>query len=226
MKLESERVPETDASPELAAELLRDGARRGAWLSLRDEEDDGNFLQAEEDGDGFALEWRAGSAAPLRRASRVFSRDEARAAFLAFLAGDTDWTARYDWTDADNVPAAGASVTRKGLLVFLTALVAAFLSADLVIRFELYYIGNCGPLSECLDPLALYTEFIEMANTGAWSDCFGALFEVGILPVPLVAAAVCTAVWKTFRKAIPLAALAAALVEVFWFFPFAAGCLC
>ena len=74
-------------------------------------------------------------------------------------------------------------------------------------RFKLYYIGHFGPLSGCLDPLAPYTEFIEMANAGAWSDCFGALFEVGILPVPLVAAAVCTAVWKAFRKAIPFAAL-------------------
>ena len=46
MKLESERVPETDASPELAAELLRDGARRGAWLSLRDEEDADNVPAA------------------------------------------------------------------------------------------------------------------------------------------------------------------------------------
>ena len=93
-------------------------------------------------------------------------------------------------------------------------------------RFELYFIGNCGPLSECLDPLALYTEFIEMANAGQWSDCFGALFQVGILPVPLAAAAICTAVWKTFRKAVLRAALFAALAEAVWFFPIAAGAHC
>lgn len=94
MKLESENVPESAATPELVEDLLGDGALRGAWISMRDEADAGRFIQAEEDGDGFALEWRDGSAAPLRRASRVFSRDEALAAFLAFLAGDADWTSK------------------------------------------------------------------------------------------------------------------------------------
>lgn len=226
MKLESEHTPEADATPELVDALLRDGARRGAWLVLRDEADDGRFVQAEEDGEGFALEWRDGSAAPLRRASRVFSRDEAQSAFRAFLAGDTDWTARYDWTDANNLPVAGASVTRKGLLTFLAAFVAAFVAADLVTRFELCFIGGIGPLSDILDPLALYKEFVHSAAKGEWADFFAGLFWFGLIPVPLLAAAVCTAVWKTIRKAALRAALFAALAEAIWFFPIAAGCHC
>lgn len=99
MKLESENLPETTATPELIEALLRDDERRGPWLVLSDEADDGSFVQTAEDGDGFALEWRNGSDTPLQRVSRVLSRDETLSAFLAFLAGDTKWTSHYDWTD-------------------------------------------------------------------------------------------------------------------------------
>ena len=34
MKLESEHTNETEATPELVDAMLRDGARRGAWLAL------------------------------------------------------------------------------------------------------------------------------------------------------------------------------------------------
>ena len=227
MKLESENTPETDATPELVDALLRAAARRGAWLVLKDAADGARFVQAEESGDGFALEWRAGADAPLRRASRTFPPDEARAAFRAFLAGDTDWTARYDWTDAAGAPAAGASVKRKGVLTFLVAFVAAFVAADLVTRLELYFIGGLGPLSDILDPLALYREFVRSAAKGEWADFFAGLFGCGLMiPVPLAAAAICTAVWKTFRKAVLRAALFAALAEAVWFFPIAAGAHC
>ena len=47
MKLESELVPETAATPELAAELLRDAERRGTWLVAKDADDDGRFVQVE-----------------------------------------------------------------------------------------------------------------------------------------------------------------------------------
>ena len=101
MILGSENLPETTATSELVEALLRDDERRGTWLLLRDEADDGPFVQTVEDGDGFALEWSSGSDAPLQRVSRVLSRDETLSAFLAFLAGDTNWTLNYDWTDVD-----------------------------------------------------------------------------------------------------------------------------
>lgn len=220
MKLESENTPETDATPERLDALLRDPERRGAWLILKDGADDARFVQAEESDDGFSLEWRAGADAPLRRASRTFPPDEARAAFRAFLAGDTDWTARYDWTDAAGLPAAGASVTRKGVLTFLAAFAAALVAVDLVIRFELCFIANVDSIR------SVYGDFLQAARDGEWTDLFAGLFETGVLPVPLVAAAICTTVWKTFRKAVLRAALVAALAEAVWFFPLAAGAHC
>ena len=226
MKLESERVPETVATPELAAELLRDAERRGAWLVAKDDADDGRFVQVEESGDGFSLEWRAGSAAPLRRVIRPVSVDEAKSAFRAFLSGDNDWTARFDWSDQTDSAASAPTFARKGVPTFLVALVAAFLATHLVIGFELCFIGNCGSLSECLDPCKTYTELGKSAAEGKWSDLFSALLEGGLLSVPLIAAGICTAVCKKPWKAVLFAALAAAIVEVFWFFPFAAGCLC
>ena len=220
MKLESENTPETDATPELVDALLRDAGHRGAWLVLKDGADDARFVQAEESDGGFSLEWRAGADAPLRRASRTFPPDEARAAFRAFLAGDTDWTARYDWTDVAGIPVAGASVTRKGVLTFLAAFVAALLAVDLVIRFELYFIANLDPVR------SVYADFIHTARDGDWSALFAGLFEIGFLPVPLAAAAICTTVWKTFRKAVLRAVLFAAIAEAVWFFPLAAGAHC
>ena len=220
MKLESENTPETDATPERLDALLRDPERRGAWLILKDGADDARFVQAEESDDGFSLEWRAGADAPLRRASRTFPPDEARAAFRAFLAGDTDWTARYDWTDVAGFPAAGASVTRKGVLTFLAAFVAALVAVDLVIRFELCFIANVDSIR------SVYGDFLQAARDGEWTDLFAGLFETGVLPVPLVAAAIGTTVWKTFRRAVLRAALVAALAEAVWFFPLAAGAHC
>ena len=99
MKLYSENVDETTATPELVEALRRDDERRGPWLVLSDEGDDAPFVQTVEDGDGFALEWRDGPDAPLQTVTQVLTRDEVVAAFLAFLAGDTSWTADYEWTD-------------------------------------------------------------------------------------------------------------------------------
>lgn len=101
MILGSENLPETTATSELVEALLRDDERRGTWLLLRDEADDGPFVQTVEDGDGFALEWCGGSASPLKRVARVLSREETLSVFLAFLAGDTNWTLNYDWTDVN-----------------------------------------------------------------------------------------------------------------------------
>ena len=101
MILGAENLPETTATPELVEALLRDDERRGAWLLLRDESDDGPFVQTIENGDGFALEWCGGSASPLQRVVRVLSREETLSAFLAVLAGETNWTSNYDWKDVD-----------------------------------------------------------------------------------------------------------------------------
>ncbi len=226
MIIETENTPETKATPELVDALLRDAGRRGAWLVLKDDADDARFVQAEESDEGFSLEWRAGADAPLRRASRPLPPDEARSAFRAFLAGDTDWTSRYDWTDEADASAAGAPVMRKSILTFLAALVAAFLATNLVAQLELWHIGNCGSLAECLNPCFFYAEFREFAAQGDWSGFFSGLFEIGILPVPVAAALVCTIACKKPWKAVLFAALAAALVETVWFFPFAAGCCC
>ena len=215
MKLESERVPETAATPELAAELLRDAARRGAWLVAKDDADDGRFVQAGESGDGFSLEWRDGSDAPLRRTARPVAAAEAESAFRAFLSGDTDWTARFDWTDSAGAPVAAFRVTRKGVLVFLAAFAAAVVAADLAIRLLVYFNGGFHPLSEVLDPLLWFNEFARSVSKGEWPE-FVAFLAFVLLPVPLLAAAVCTIVCKKPRKAILSAAAVSFLAEAAW----------
>lgn len=99
MKLYCEKLPETTATPKLIEELFRNDKRRGDWIVLDDDSVENSFVQTAKDGDGFSFEWRDGSDAALRCASRLLSRDEAKSAFLAFLGGDTSWTANYDWTD-------------------------------------------------------------------------------------------------------------------------------
>ena len=215
MKLESERVPETAGTPELAAELLRDAARRGAWLVAKDDADDGRFVQAGESGDGFFLEWRDGSAAPLRRTARPVAAAEAESAFRAFLSGDTDWTARFDWTDSAGAPVAAFRVTRKGVLVFLAAFAAAVVAADLAIRLLVYFNGGFHPLSEGLDPLLWFKEFAHSVSKGELLE-FVAFLAFTLVPVSLLAAAVCTVVCKKPRKAILLAALFSFLAEAAW----------
>ena len=215
MKLESERVPETAATPELAAELLRDAARRGAWLVAKDDADDGRFVQAGESGDGFSLEWRDGSAAPLRRTARPVAAAEAESAFRAFLSGDTDWTARFDWTDSAGAPVAAFRVTRKGVLVFLAAFAAAFVAADLAIRLLVYFPGGFHPLSEVFDPLLWFKEFAHSVSKGELLE-FVAFLAFTLVPVSLLAAAVCTVVCKKPRKAILFAALFSFLAEAAW----------
>ena len=202
MKLESERVPETAATPDLAAELLRDAARRGAWLVAKDDADDGRFVQAEESGDGFSLEWRDGSAAPLRRTARPVAAAEAESAFRAFLSGDTDWTARFDWTDSAGAPVAAFRVTRRGVLVFLAAFAAAVVGAD-------------HPLSEVFDPLVWFKYFAHSVSKGELLE-FVAVLAYALVPVSLLAAAVCTVVCKKPRKAILFAALFSFLAEAAW----------
>ena len=215
MKLESERVPETAATPELAAELLRDAARRGAWLIAKDDIDDGRFVQAGESGDGFFLEWRDGSAEPLRRTARPVAAAEAESAFRAFLSGDTDWTARFDWTDSSGAPVAAFRVTRKGVLVFLAAFAAAFVAADLAIRLFLCFNRGFHPLSEFFDPLLWFKEFAHSVARGYLLE-FVAFLAFTLVPVSLLAAAVCTVVCKKPRKAILLAALFSFLAEAAW----------
>ena len=212
MKLESERVPETAATPELVAELLRDAARRGAWLVAKDDADDGRFVQAGESGDGFFLEWRDGSAAPLRRTARPVAAAEAESAFRAFLSGDTDWTARFDWTDSAGAPVAAFRVTRKGVLVFLAAFAAAVVGADLAIRLLVYFPGGFHPLSEVFDPLLWFKEFAHYVSRGELLE-FVAFLAFTLVPVSLLAAAVCTVVCKKPRKAILFAALFSFLAE-------------
>ena len=213
MKLESERVPETAATPELAAELLRDAARRGAWLVAKDDADDGRFVQTEESGDGFSLEWRDGSAAPLRRTARPVAAAEAESAFRAFLSGDTDWTARFDWTDSAAAPVAAFRVTRKGVLVFLAAFAAAFVAADLAIRLFLCFNRGFHPLSEVFDPLLWFKEFAHSVSLkGEWLGVVAFVAFV-LVPIPLLVAAVCTVVCKKPRKAILFAALFSFLAE-------------
>ena len=215
MKLESERVPETAATPELAAELLRDAARRGAWLVAKDDADDGRFVQAGESGDGFSLEWRDGSDAPLRRTARPVAAAEAESAFRAFLSGDTDWTARFDWTDSAGAPVAAFRVTRKGVLVFLAAFAAAVVGADLAIRLLVCFSGGFHPLSEVFDPLLWFKEFAYSVSRGYLLE-FVAFLAFTLVPVSLLAAAVCTVVCKKPRKAILLAALFSFLAEAAW----------
>ena len=106
------------------------------------------------------------------------------------------------------------------VLIFLAAFVAALLAVDLVIRFELYFIANLDPVR------SVYADFIHTARDGDWSALFAGLFGIGFLPVPIAAAAICTTVWKTFRKAVLRAALFSAIAEAVWFFPLAAGAHC
>ena len=215
MKLESERVPETAATPELAAELLRDAARRGAWLVAKDDADDGRFVQAGESGDGFFLEWRDGSAAPLRRTARPVAAAEAESAFRAFLSGDTDWTARFDWTDSAGAPVAAFRVTRRGVLVFLAAFAAAVVGADLAIRLLVCFSRGFHPLSEVFDPLVWFKYFAHSVSKGELLE-FVAALAYALVPVSLLAAAVCTVVCKKPRKAILFAALFSFLAEAAW----------
>ena len=85
MKIESENTPETDATPELVDALLRDAGRRGAWLVLKDDEDDARFVQAEESDGGFSLEWRA-SAAICTTVWKTFRKAVLRAVLFAAIA--------------------------------------------------------------------------------------------------------------------------------------------
>ena len=212
MKLESERVPETAATPELAAELLRDAERRGTWLVAKDADDDGRFVQVEESGGGFSLEWRDGSAAPLRRTARPVAAAEAESAFRAFLSGDTDWTARFDWTDSAGAPVAAFRVTRKGVLVFLAAFAAAVIAADLAIRLLFCFNRGFQPLSDVFDPFLWFKDFARSVSKGEWPE-FVAFLAFALVPVPLLAAVVCTVVCKKPRKAILSAAVFSFLAE-------------
>ena len=79
MKLETENVQESEASAELIRELMADDARRGNWLILMHDDDEGAFMQIAFDDhpDGIDLEYRDGADKPLYHCKRPVLRLEA-----------------------------------------------------------------------------------------------------------------------------------------------------
>ena len=79
MKVGTENVKETEASAELIRELMSDDARRGNWLILMHDDDEGAFMQIAFDDhpDGIELEYREGMDTPLYHCRRPVLRLEA-----------------------------------------------------------------------------------------------------------------------------------------------------
>lgn len=88
MKLDCENCNLPSATPEDVSRLIDNAEERGSFLSLVDEKDPSRFVQIEDCGDGFALEWRNGESSSLERLDRTLSPDEAKEVLLAVLHGD------------------------------------------------------------------------------------------------------------------------------------------
>lgn len=107
MKIECERLNESDATPELISELVRSPERRGEFMIMFDEEDDARFVQIACDYDDvggkddglFDLEYRSGNGSALCHCTRRVSADEVERIFLDELDGRGEWREAYSWEE-------------------------------------------------------------------------------------------------------------------------------
>lgn len=105
----SEAVTEEELQQAFSEEM--DGAR-GEFLILADE--GGGFIQAAGEGDGpYVLEYRDPEQEKNCCARQEVGRDEARAAFIDYLRGGTQWREAHEWEEL------GAS--RAGCLTLVAA---------------------------------------------------------------------------------------------------------
>ena len=99
MRIETERMKETEATAELIRRLVRDNSLRGEFMILSDEADDENFVQVACDYDDaggksdgrFDLEYRAGHGSPLFHCTRRVGADDVERVFLDFLEERAVW---------------------------------------------------------------------------------------------------------------------------------------
>ena len=128
MKLETENIKNTEASAELVRELMSDDARRGNWLILMHDDDDGAFMQIAfgDHSDGIELEYREGVDTPLYHCRRPVLRLEAENALLDYLDGIDTWKYRFEWEEVKGFGGVGGSIRRfvPGPVLFVALLVA------------------------------------------------------------------------------------------------------
>ena len=88
MKLDCENCNLPSATPEDISRLIDNAEERGSFLSLVDEKDPSRFVQIEDCGDGFALEWRSGESSVVERSDQTLTPSEAKEVLISFLLGN------------------------------------------------------------------------------------------------------------------------------------------
>lgn len=134
MKLECEKIPECVATPELIRELVRDGIRRGDYMIMFHDDDDGAFVQiacdhgqAGGNDDGcFDLEYREGREGKLFHCKSRVSANAAEGIFLDELNGLSSWRSRYEWEDWSDVVGGKSLASINKVVVVVAIAILAF----------------------------------------------------------------------------------------------------